>query len=501
MTTTEGMPPTAGTRIASADLTWLNMDRPNNLMVVNGLMWFDTVPDWDAVRAVVQERLVDRYEVLHQRPVRAGREWLWEDDPDFDLDRHVRRVELPEPGDAAALHDHVAARMSQPINRAHPLWELDLIDGYVGPDGQVGAAAMARFHHALADGIRIVQLILGLCDPSEGAVPAAKVGRTRASSASPIAVAAATARRVGGEVGGLAGGLAGAAVNLVPRTLSAARSLDHEFLLDGARLLTRPTKLTDAVTGVASTGNVTANTLRSAARLAMAGRGSDVVAEQAPDVAKRVSWIEGVDLATVKAIGRARGATVNDVLLTAVSMGLSAYLAEHGRATFDQASFLLPVALKPVDASLPDSLGNHFAMVMFPMPLGVPKVDELLGEVHARTTRLKNSGEAMLIYGAQKAVAKSPTSVGVAITELVANKTLGVLTNVPGPQVPLALAGTTVAGMLGWVPTAADQSLGICILSYAGAVNIGVSSDAGIMPDPDRFAALIRAAIDELAAA
>jgi diacylglycerol O-acyltransferase / wax synthase len=138
-------------------------------------------------------------------------------------------------------------------------------------------------------------------------------------------------------------------------------------------------------------------------------------------------------------------------------------------------------------------------MVMFPMPLGITQVDQLLPEVSARMTRLKNSAEAMLIYGAQRAVAETPRTVGVAITELVANKTLGVLTNVPGPRVPLTLAGTPVAGMLGWVPTAADQSLGLCILSYAGAVNIGVSADAGIMPDPGRFATLIRSAIEEMA--
>jgi diacylglycerol O-acyltransferase len=411
----------------------------------------------------------------------------------------VRHLDLPAPGDEATLHAHVSARMGQPIDREHPLWEMDLIDGVVGPQGQAGAAVLARFHHTLADGIRLVQLILGLCDVAGDATPP-RVGRDRSGPANPVAVAVAAGRKVGGELVGFAGNVVGAAAGLVPRAASAALSLDHEVLVDGARVLARPTRASDALTGVADPHNVTANTLRSAARLTMAGRGTDVVGEGVPDVAKRVSWITGVDLGAVKAIGRAHGATVNDVLLSAVSMGLTAYLAERGRTGFDQASFLLPVSLKPVDAALPAELGNHFAMVMFPMPLGHLPVDELLAEVRTRTTRLKHSGEAMLVYGAQKAVAKSPSSVGVAITELVANKTLGVLTNVPGPRAPLGLAGTTVAGLLGWVPTAADQSLGVCILSYAGAVNIGVSADAGIMPDPERFAALIRAALDDMAA-
>jgi hypothetical protein len=116
-------------------------------------------------------------------------------------------------------------------------------------------------------------------------------------------------------------------------------------------------------------------------------------------------------------------------------------------------------------------------------------------------TRIKNSAEAMLIFGAQRAVAATPSPLSERITAFVADKTVGVLTNVPGPTAPIALAGTQVAGVLGWVPTASDQSLGLCILSYAGEVNIGVSADAGIMPDPERLAALIVVAVAEMASA
>jgi hypothetical protein len=107
----------------------------------------------------------------------------------------------------------------------------------------------------------------------------------------------------------------------------------------------------------------------------------------------------------------------------------------------------------------------------------------------------------MLIFGAQRAVAATPSPLSERITAFVADKTVGVLTNVPGPTAPIALAGTQVAGVLGWVPTASDQSLGLCILSYAGEVNIGVSADAGIMPDPERLAALIVVAVAEMASA
>jgi len=86
----------------------------------------------------------------------------------------------------------------------------------------------------------------------------------------------------------------------------------------------------------------------------------------------------------------------------------------------------------------------------------------------------------------------------VRLTNFVANKTVGQITNVPGPRVPMALAGTEVTGILGWVPCSGNQPLGLCIFSYNGVVNIGIASDAGLIPDPGRLAELIEQAIHEL---
>ena len=484
--------------IAASDLTWLRMDRPENLMVVNGLMWFDDEPDWDAVRAVVQERLVDRYEVLHRRPVLAGRRWVWDDDPDFDLDRHLRPVTLPAPGDRAALEEHLSVRSSEPIDHDHPLWEMDLISGYVGDDGRAGAAVMARFHHALADGIRIVQLVLGLCDATAGVAPTAKVGRAR-TPRSPAAQLADAGKQVAGELVSFAGGVVTGAPSAAAGLASTIAGLGPRVVHEGFSLITQPTRITDAITDFAEEDNLALNTARSAARLTLWGHDARVLADQPPGVAKRISWVDGLDLATIKAIGRASGGTVNDVLLGAAAVGLTRYLDEHGRTGFDEVSFLVPVALKPIDAALPAELGNHFAMVMFPMPLGLTDLGRLLPEVHSRMTRIKNSAEAALIFGAQRAVAETPSMIAERITAFVADKTVGVLTNVPGPTAPIALAGAEVAGILGFVPSASEQTLGLCILSYAGAVNIGVYADAGSMPDPGRLAELIVQAVDQMA--
>jgi len=137
--------------------------------------------------------------------------------------------------------------------------------------------------------------------------------------------------------------------------------------------------------------------------------------------------------------------------------------------------------------------GNHEAAQQAGNALAKDKeIDVLLADVRSRMARIKNSAEAMMIFGVQRAVAETPQSISQNLTRFVANKSVGLLTNVPGPRAPIYLAGHKVAGILGWVPTSSDQSIGLCIFSYNGHVNIGIATDAGIIPDPDRLEDLIQ---------
>lgn len=483
------------TPINTSDLTFLNMDRPSNLMIVNGLMWFDEEPDWDAVRAVVQERLIDRFPVLSRRPALIDGTWVWEDDPDFDFDRHVREVTIDGSADLSAAQEYISERVSDPLDKDHPLWEIDILTGLTGDGDEPTALMLARFHHALADGIRIVQLVLSMCDLAEDAAPPV-VGRT-AKPSGPATQALNVSKQVAGGVVDFASGLGSAAVKAPGKLLSKGR----DAFEDGFDLEFSVTALTDALTGAASEDNQIANSLRSASRLALAGRSPALTGDGKPGVPKRVAWVTGIPVAQVKAVGAAHDATINDVLLGVVSRGLSRYVEDSGRDLADNVNFLVPISLKPIDMNLPTELGNYFAMVMFPMPLGVTDDDALMGEIRTRMTRIKNSTEAMMVFGIQRAVARTPDALSIGLTEFVANKTIGLLTNVPGPRAPMYLAGTEVTGILGWVPTAGDQSLGICIFSYNGTVSMGIVSDAGILPDPDRLAELISEEFVALAAA
>lgn len=488
--------------VRAADLTFLNMDRPSNLMVVNGLMWFDEEPDWAAVKAVIADRLVGRFPVLSCRPVLSHGTWTWQDDPHFDLDRHIRRVDLAGKADLAAAQEYLSERVSQPLDREHPLWEMDCVSGLSGADGEPMALVFARFHHALADGIRIVQLVLSLCDVGDDADATPETVGRAPSSTGPAGRAFGMGLHAVGDVVDFAGSVASAAVSLrrLPAHIAGIRpSALERGLVSVLGYVATPTAVTDAVTGLASEDNQLVNSVRSASRLTLAGHSPHLLGESKPAVAKRVSWVTGIDLTTVRAIGRRHGATVNDVLLAAVSRGLTRYVEERGRDPVEAVSWLVPISLKPIDADLPTELGNHFAMVLFPMPLGRSDDERLLREIRSRMTRTKNSAEAMMVFALQRAVAETPTALSVGITDFVANKTVGVLTNVPGPRAPVYLAGSHVSGLLGWVPTASDQWLGICIFTYAGTVSLGITSDAQLMPDPGRLGELIKGEFEAFA--
>lgn len=477
--------------IAPSDQTWLHMDRPNNLMHVHSLMWYEGEPAWTDVRRVIEERVLERFPVFRRRAVEVDGHWVWEDDPDFDLRHHLRRVKLPGAGDVDELRRYVSQRFSATFDPDRPLWDMEVIRGVTGlAEGPV-TVTFSRFHHALADGIRLVQMMLSLCDSADETALPPDVGR--AASPGLLGTATGVARRTTSDVVDLAKSASAFALR-VPLAVLHLRPSSFEHGLD---LALHPGRMLDAATALTSVHNQSVNTVTELTKLLAAGRSVDTSWSGTPGVRKQVAWVTGLDLAGVKRFGRRHRGTVNDALLAVISRALTRYLDEKD-ALVEEIHWLVPVSLLPLDRNLPEELGNHFSLIFMSMPLGIEDPTELVSEIRARMTRLKESAEPVVTFGIQWLLAESPSAVAVALTNFFANKGVGVLTNVPGPSTQMTFVGIPVGGALGWAPTSGDQPMSISIFSYNGQVSIGIAADAHLVPDPERISTLIEEEYDAL---
>jgi WS/DGAT/MGAT family acyltransferase len=444
----------AGRRtVGAVDNIWLRMDRPANLMVIDTVMWLDAPLDLERFRAVVQHRIVERFPVFSQRiapdtlPLLAPQ---WEDDPDFDLDRHLSTAVLPEPAGEAELKAYVESRMHVPLDRDHPLWEMHVIEGYDG-----GAAVVSRFHHAIADGIALAQVLLSLTDerPDDDLAPQPDE----------------PPRNEGWTLS-------------IPG-LGAARS--------AASRLARPSVVRDALTLASQTAHI-------ADKLLLSSNPPGPLLGQ-PGIAKRAVWSRPHPIAQIKAIGRSADATVNDVLVAAVAGALASYVRDEGDHPKDLTT-MVPVNLRPVDKPLPRELGNKFALAMLPMPLAERSPRDRLAVAKQRMDRIKESPEALITFGLINAIGLTHPKVEDLLVDFFSSKAIGVTTNVMGPLQDRYLAGSRIAGVLGWVPGSGHQTVGVCIFSYNQTVRVGFKVDATVVPEAERLVDAFDAELDDLLA-
>ncbi len=431
--------------MGGADAMWLHADRPNHLMVIDGIMWTEQPLDWDLMRGIVQERLVDLYPVFRQRPVEATRPWdlpAWEDDPDFSLDHHLHHATLRRPGGDKQLRAFLQKRVSRPFDRSRPLWEAWVIDGYGG-----GSVLFSRLHHAMADGMALAEVMVSLTDATPDGHDPGPIPGARPHGGSGGLVSTAT--------GMLRSGLSLPAT--IPVTALKSLAVTRKLLLD-----------------------VLPATLLS----------------HEPGVDKVLTWSHPQPLAEVKAIGRATGTTVNDVLIAALSGALARYLMTFDESV-DHLTTMVPVNVRHPGEPLPRYLGNKFALVMLHLPTAEMSVRQRLDEVHGRMEHIKHSPEVFITSAVAEGIGHLHV-IDKPLVDFFAGKAIGVTTNVAGPREPRYLAGVEVAGILGWVPGSGGQTLGVCILSYADTVRIGFKVDAATVPSPERLVEFFEAELDAL---
>ena len=359
-------------RLSSADTAWLRMDRPTNLMVINSVQLFDEPLDWDRVKDITQTRLIDRYPRFRQRvvesrlPLRTPR---WEDDPDFALEHHLHHLALPSPGDDAALQALVGDLMTMPLDRNRPLWHTYLVDGFGG-----GAAIINRMHHCVADGIALARVMLSLTDTGPDAGIA--LARTRVRF-----------ERAGGHPASC-----GPRGTSRGRRSARRRGRDLSLACRQPRRRGRPRRR--------HRGPAAAHPGRRGQR--DQGRSRHQPARRVDDRRSRFP--------RVKRIAHSHDATVNDVLLAALSGALRHYLQRRGAPT-REIQAMVPFNLRPLDEPVPRDLGNRFGLVFLPLPVGVSGSYRRLTEVHKRMDEVKRSRDGAVSYALLSATGLAPEPV------------------------------------------------------------------------------------------
>lgn len=457
-----GSPGSTLRSLSGPDSFWLRMDHPTNLMMINGVMLFDELLDYDRLRSVVEQRVLPIPRFRERVALEGGSGPRWLPDDAFDLDEHVIKVRLPDPGDERQLQDLVSRKMSEPLDFRRPLWQFHVVEN-VG----TGSALIGRFHHCMGDGIGLMMVLLAMTDDEAEAWdrtdPQGGPGRN------PFL----------------------ALFDHRGTALEAARQRIEQIMPEGLKLMLTPFETLRSLPvwqrGAASVAALARLTLRTA--------DSKTLLNATLGIDKRAAWSDAIDLCAVKEVSLGLGGTVNDILLTAMAGGLRRYLVDRsGAAGCRDFRATVPVSLRPLEDL--NALGNEFGLVYLRLPLEIEDPVSRLAELRRRMQRLKRSAEPMVSLKMMSLMGRLPRGVQKALVSMFASKATAVMTNVPGPNRVLHLAGSPIRDLIFWVPRSARLSLGVSILSYAGRVRMGVATDAGLVPDPEK---IVRAFHDEFA--
>ncbi len=436
-----------GAYFSSVDAAWLHMENPTNLVTATGLLFFDQPLDMDRLKEVVVERLCSnqRFRQRVRKPVVGLPRWEYDDC--FDVDLHVREAVLPEPGDQAALQRVIADLMAMQLDPERPLWQMHLVRY------GTGSALIVRLSHAIADGVALMKVLLKMTEKEDGS----------SDEASPFPFE---------DDASLVVRAASAALNAA----DTAMRISGKLLREGRRVVRKPSRVLD----LALLGAGTAVAL---GRVALMLPDSRTMLRGHCGVTKAAAWSQPLRLDEVKAVGKAMGATVNDVVLSAASGALRRYLQENGEDAdgVDVRAFV-PVNIRPEgDDSL---VGNRFGLVFLVLPTGTADPEERMRLLKQRMGALKSSPEAYVTYAILTATGFAVQAIENLVFNSFAMKGTLVMTNVAGPRERLYLAGRPIRHVLFWVPQPVSLGLGLSIMSYAGEIIVGLATDAGLVPDP-----------------
>ncbi len=454
--------------LSSADAAFLYLERKEIPLHIASVSVFDGAIPYKKFVASIRAKLhlVPRYrQIVVMPPWNLGLP-TWEDDPHFNIHRHIFRETLAPPGGDNELEALAGRIFSGLLDRSKPLWDIHVVDGL--KDGR--GAIIWRMHHALADGVSGTGILKVMLDTTpEGCKPSRSPRNRSPRPTAPDSTKDAIFDTVRGSLEGL--------LSLESGVLSFAQTfLDNRNSSEGKGLVRLLPELAASVERLPFNKPCTGE--------------------------RKFCWAE-FDFADLKAVREAVGGTVNDIVLAVLTRALARYVKLHGESVVNRlVRIVCPVSLRQENQD--EGLGNRISFLPVALPMDVRNPIRMLQTVQTRTEAMKRSGAANLVglLGSWIAAAPAPVQALLwgGLPDIILPLPLMnmICTNVPGPPVPLYAVGRRMIASYPQVPTGYDLGVGCAVQSYDGKLYIGLIADAVSAPDVDRLRDFILASFKEL---
>ena len=456
-------------RLTFLDNSFLIMEQPNTPMHIAGTATYDAAPltkadgtiDIDLIRAYVESRLhlIPRYrQRLQQSWFQSSPIWI--DYEHFNIHYHVRHTALPKPGDERQLKRLAARLMAQHLDRSKPLWEIWIVEGL---DGGGRVPMISMIHHCMGDGISSVVLRNVLLTP----FPLESFERGPQYSPRPAPTELDLLWETAGSVARLPFDIGKNVAELVGQAQDPRSDVRARFR---------------ALRGMVGTGlGVTQTPLN-----------------QPVGPHRRFDW-HSMSLEEVKVVKNRLGGTVNDVVLATVAGAVRRFL-ERRKVHSEHIDFrvMAPFSVRSQDER--GALVNRFSAWIVPMPVSERDPRKRMEIIQETTAQLKETKQAMGAEVLAQVGEWTPSTI-LSLASRMATRALPfnlVVTNVPGPQVPLYMLGARMRDNYGFVPLTDGLCLGIVLFSYAGVLCWGFTCDWDLVPDLHDFVGDIQQSFKEL---
>jgi WS/DGAT/MGAT family acyltransferase len=474
-------------QLTGLDTTFLRIESPTTYGHVSGLTLFDPSSrssqefTFEDVREHIRERLhllpPFRWR-LAEVPFSLDNPY-WVESPEFDLDFHVRELALPAPGDERQLAEQVARLAARPLDRSRPLWELYVIHGIEG--GLVGQ--LTKMHHAAIDGASGAEIMATLLDITPEPRPVPPPPEDWEPDAPP------------GELSMLGRGIASAATKPL-------------------RLLRTAPSTLPSLADVPGMGNLPGVDTISKLSGRLVRRGEGELLERPRQRAPRTSLngkisphrrfaFGSVSLDEIKQVKNAFGLTVNDVVMVLCTDALRRWLIDHKELPADPLLAMVPVSVRTGEGEY----GNQVSAIVVPLPTNEPDLETRLRLMHDTMTSAKERHKAVPATIMQDfsqfippalAARAARTVIGLAASDRVAPSYNVVISNVPGPQLPLYSDGALLVGNYPVSAITDGVGLNMTVMSYNGKVDFGLLACREMMPDIWNLIDYVKESLEEM---